>query len=146
MASSSAIVTDLLEERYVGKHATISCNTDLTLICCTATAAYIPMAEFMDLFEKAGDIISHEHITKCIYDERNLVAFHQPSMEWFYLVWMENMYTHNLFSYRRLVPEDKYFEQQMIKGKRKLLRENPWYNLEKYDILYCASLEEAINR
>jgi hypothetical protein len=145
MASTSVMLSALLEERYVSKHATISCNTELKLLLCTATAAYIPMAEFMDVFEKAGEIIKREHITRCVYDERNLVAFHQPSMEWFYLVWMERMYKQGLSAYRRLPPDDKYFEQQMNRARKKILQENPWFNFEKYDILYCKTLEEAIN-
>ena len=146
MASSSVILTHQLEERYASKHATLSCHAELQVLLCTATAAYIPMAEFMDLFEKAGELIASSNLTKCIYDERKLVAFHMPSMEWFYLVWMERMYKKGLSTYRRLLPDDKYFEQQMNRGKKKLLQENPWFTFDNYDIVYCRTLEEALSR
>jgi hypothetical protein len=104
------------------------------------------MAECQEIFEKAGELILREKLTKCIYDERNLVAFHLPSMEWLYLVLKESMSKHGLFSHRKLLPDDKHFEHLVNIGRRKIMRENPWFNYEKYDILYCKSLHEALEQ
>jgi hypothetical protein len=144
MATSSVLNSCLLEEYYVSKHATVSYSPELKIVLCTATASYIPMAECEEIFQTAGELIIREKLTKCIYDERKLTAFHQPSMEWLYLVWMERMSKHGLVSHRKLFPDDKQFEHLVNMGRRKILRENPWFSLEKYDIVTCKSLEEAI--
>jgi hypothetical protein len=146
MATSSVLLSDLLEVHYLSKHATISYNTELKFVLCQATASYIPMAECQEIFERAGELIIREKLTKCIYDERNLVAFHLPSMEWLYLVWKEKMSKHGLVAHRKLLPNDRQFEHLVNMGRRKILRENPWFAFEKYDILYCNSLEEAIEQ
>ena len=146
MATSPVFLPDVLEKYYVGKHATISYNTELGFVLCTATASYIPRAELQEIFESAGELILREKLTKCIYDERRLVAFHLPSMEWLYLVWTEKMYKHGLVSHRKLLPDNKYFEHLVNIGRGKILRENSWFTFEKYDIIYCKTLKEAIEQ
>ena len=133
-------------EIYVSKHATISFIASEKIAICTVTAAYIPIADFKATFEKTGELVEQEKITKFIFDKRKMNIFHQPSMEWYHLVWKEDMYKIGLKTHRKLLPEDKLFEQSVITGRKKIIRENPSFNYDKYNILYCTSIEEAIKK
>lgn len=146
MSTSAISLVDLLQNRMVGKHATISTIESMPVAVCTVTAAYIPKAEFEILLMTAGELIQEERITKFIFDKRRLTAFHLPSMEWYHLVWKPQMYQFGLSSHRKLLPEDKQFEKYVLEGRKKIARENPWFDFEKYDIKYCRTLEEAIER
>ncbi len=116
MATQSARIHAFKEEYFSSKHATISFLPYEKAAICTVNTAYIPMAEFQQLFEIAGELVKQESITKFIFDKRKLIAFHQPSMEWYHLVWKEEMYNYGLRSHRKLLPEDKMFERNVIAG------------------------------
>ena len=146
MASSSISVQDLIIEHYVGNHATISSIESLPVAICTVTAEYIPMAEFEKLLRIARELIIRDSITKFIFDKRKLTAFHLPSMEYYHLVWKVQMYKHGLPSPRKLLPNDKIFERRVQEARKKIRREYPWFDFDKYDIKYCQTLEEAIEK
>jgi hypothetical protein len=146
MASSTISVQDLITEYYVGNHATISSIESLPVAICTVTAAYIPMAEFEQLLKIAGELIKRTTITKFIFDKRKLTAFHLPSMEYYHLVWKVEMYKHGLKSHRKLLPNDKVFQHYVQEARKKIRREYPWFDFEKYDIVYCNSIEEALEK
>lgn len=146
MSSIAISIQDSIREYLVGKHATISTVEAMPIAICTVTAAYIPKAEFEKLLHIAGELIQQEGITKFIFDKRELTAFHQPSMEWYHLVWKEDMYKAGLRSHRKLLPDDKIFQRNVAEGRKRIARENPWYDFDKYDIVYCRTLEEAIEK
>lgn len=144
MASSTLSLQELTREHVVAKYATISSIEPLGIAICTVTAAYIPMAEFEKLLKTTGELIKRERLTKFIFDKRNLTAFHMPSMEWYHLNWKEDMYQFGLVSHRKLLPDDKMFERNVTEGRKRIMRENPWYDFNKYDIVYCQTMAEAI--
>ena len=104
------------------------------------------MNDFKELFNKIAILVKQEKITKFIFDKRRLTTFHQPSMEWYHLIWKEDMYKTGLKKHRKLLPNDKLFEQSVITGRKKIARENPDFNFDKFEIIYCKSLEEAIEK
>ena len=128
------------------KHATISFIPSKKIAICTVKSSYIPIADFKSLFSIISTLVKQEKITKFIFDKRLMTTFHQPSMEWYHLNWKEDMYKTGLKSHRKLLPTDKLFEQSVITGRKKIARENPDFNFSKYDIVYCNSMEEAIEK
>ena len=128
------------------KHATISFIPSKKIAICTVTSSYIPMADFKELFSKISVLVKQEKITKFIFDKRLMTTFHQPSMVWYHLNWKEDMYKIGLKSHRKLLPKDKLFEQSVITGRKKIAKENPDFNFSKFDIVYCNSMEEAIEK
>jgi uncharacterized protein YqfB (UPF0267 family) len=56
------------------------------------------------------------------------------------------MYRYGLRSHRKLLPEDKMFERNVMAGRRKIMRDNPEFDFDKYDIVYCKTLEEALEK
>lgn len=134
------------KEFHVTKHAVVSFIPGKKIAICTVTAAYIPIADFKAIFEKISELIKNEKITKFIFDKRKMTTFHHPSMEWYHLSWKEDMYKFGLTSHRKLLPNDRVFEQSVITGRKKIQRENPLFNYSKFDIIYCTSMEEAIEK
>jgi hypothetical protein len=104
------------------------------------------MNDFKELFNKISVLVKQEKITKFIFDKRKLTTFHQPSMEWYHLNWKEDMYKIGLKKHRKLLPNDKLFEQSVITGRKKISRDNPDFNFDKFEIIYCNTLEEAIEK
>jgi hypothetical protein len=47
------------------------------------------------LFEQAA-YLARDEIEKIILDKRALHVFHQPSLEWYYVVWKEQMHAYGL--------------------------------------------------
>lgn len=128
------------------KHGSISFIPSKKIAILTVKSSYIPIVEFKELFNKISTLVKQERITKFIFDKRLMTTFHQPSMEWYHLNWKEDMYKIGLKSHRKLLPNDKLFEQSVITGRKKIARENPDFNFSKYDIVYCNSIEEAIEK
>jgi hypothetical protein len=150
--TASSMITEttknqpLAKEFFTSKHASVTFMPTKGIAICTVKAMYIPMADFKELFNKISELVKQEKITKFIFDKRKLTTFHQPSMEWYHLIWKEEMYKIGLKKHRKLLPNDKLFEQSVITGRKKISRENPDFNFDKFEILYCTSLQEAIEK
>ncbi|QHT70565.1 hypothetical protein GXP67_29895 [Rhodocytophaga rosea] len=135
-----------IQEFFTSKHASVTFIPTIEIAVCTVKVPYIPISDFKNLFNKTSELIKQEKITKFIFDKRKLTTFHQPSMEWYHMVWKEDMYKIGLKKHRKLLPNDKLFEQSVITGRKKIARENPDFSFDKFEILYCNSIEEAIEK
>lgn len=64
------------------KHASVFISEEVpgTAIV-EATANYIPLERFKEIFEFIGEIAVEYALTKLVFDKRKLSVFHQPSME-----------------------------------------------------------------
>ncbi len=146
MLNEVTLKTPQQKEYLITKYASISFIPASKIAICTVNAPYIPITDFKELFSKISELVNKEKITKFIFDKRKMTTFHQPSMEWYHLIWKEEMYTIGLTSHRKLLPNDKLFEQSVITGRKKIARDNPDFIFEKFDIRYCNSIEEAISK
>ncbi len=133
------------EESFASRYAVVSLDSERKIVLCTITCSYIPMAEFQTMFRRMAELIAKEQITKFIFDKRLLTAFHQPSMEWYHLVWKEEMYQLGMRQHRKLLPNDRLFEHSVEVGRQKIKQNHPDFKFERYDIRYCKSLEEALS-
>jgi hypothetical protein len=134
------------QDFFTSKYANVSFDPQTRIALCTVTTPYVPMAEFQLLFKKISELVKQEKITKFIFDKRQMTTFHQPSMEWYHLIWKQEMYAQGLRAHRKLLPNDPLFEQSVQTGRRKIARENPDFDFEKFNIVYCKTIEEAIER
>lgn len=105
---------------------------------------YIPISEFMQLFNKTGDLIKSRKAKKFILDKRLLRAFHQPTMEWYFVEWKEDMYKHGLTVHRKLIPEEKWFRRCIEAGRAEINDNYPNACFHQLDIQYRDSIPEAI--
>jgi len=111
-----------------------------------ATSAYIPKTQFQELFISVGQLVVLHDIRKLIFDKRSLTVFHQPSMEWYFLVWKEAMYHHGLRVHRKLLPDNEIFRESVAIGREKIVALHPNGLYKEMDIQYAESLQDAIER
>ena len=127
------------------KHARINYVEDQPIAIIEALSNYIPIEDFKKIFLETGKLVKQKGIKKLIFDKRNLTIFHQPSMEWYFIEWKEEMYNLGLKTHRKILPQDNVFRQSVKIGREKIKAENPNLNTDKMDIQYKETLEEAIN-
>jgi hypothetical protein len=127
------------------KHAVVSSvvkNRDTLIV--EATASYIPIEQFKEIFNHIGEIVKREKITKLIFDKRKLTVFHQPSMEWYFVEWKEKMFGLGLTQHRKILPQDRIFRESVKIGRDKINKTYPAGKFHQMSILYAESLEEAL--
>jgi hypothetical protein len=130
-------------EYFSDKYASVSYHETSKTLLVTCKTSFIPEQEFKVIFGKCAELVKKSGVNKMIFDKRSLTVFHQPSMEWYHLVWKKEMMLYGLKSYRKLLPEDRIFRKSVEIGRAKILKEHPENILGQLDIRYCESLEEA---
>lgn len=127
------------------KHANVHSVAGMPhVVVVEATAAYIPLEPFKEIFNFVGDIVHQRNIVKLIFDKRKLSVFHQPSMEWYFIDWKERMYDSGLTVHRKILPSDDVFRQSVRIGRDKISKAYPEKKFNKMDIQYSESLEQAL--
>jgi hypothetical protein len=107
-------------------------------------ADYIPMDDFKVIFNQIGDIVKAGYYEKFIFDKRSLRAFHQPTMEWYFIHWKKDMLEYGVTKHRKILPLEKWFEKMVQIAKLQIFQNYPDNIIDKLDIQYCDSIEEAI--
>jgi hypothetical protein len=130
---------------YDDKYAEIAFSQSNKLALMTCKANFIPEKAFKLLFEKMTELVKKYPIYKFIFDKRSLTVFHQPSMEWYHLVWKKDMLAYGLKTHRKILPNDLIFKKSVEIGKAKIIKENTDNILHLLDIQYVDSVEEAEN-
>lgn len=129
------------EERY----ARVLVNLEKRIIICELLADYIPIEDFKETFAQIGTIVETGDFEKFIFDKRSLRAFHQPTMEWYFIHWKKEMLGFGLKTHRKILPAEKWFEKMVQIAKQQILETYPDNIIDQLDIQYCDSIEEAIN-
>jgi hypothetical protein len=129
------------EERY----AKVFVSDEEGVVICELLTDYVPIEDFKRTFSKISEIIKKGNFEKFIFDKRALHAFHQPSMEWYFLIWKKEMLRYGVIKHRKILPEEKWFEKMVMIAKEQIMENNPDNIIEKLDIKYCSSIEEAIS-
>ena len=111
-----------------------------------ATANYIPLEQFKEIFNFIGQLALKKKIKKLIFDKRKLSVFHQPSMEWYFVEWKEKMFDIGLKTHRKILPQDEVFRQSVRIGRDKINKTHPSKKFNQMDIQYAESINEALNK
>ncbi len=134
-----------LEEYYRSRYATVSFMPANETAIVSIHGAFIPMTDYQQTLEKLGELVRQEKVHKLIVDAQQLVAYHQPSVEWSFLNWKREMRNHGLTSYRYVLPNGGEYRKNLENGIRKIRRDHPNMEvLDRMDLTYCHSLEEAV--
>lgn len=128
------------EERYTR----VFVNTDRKIIICELLADYVPIEDFKEAFLQIGEIVKSGDFEKFIFDKRALRAFHQPTMEWYFIHWKKDMLDYGIKTHRKILPSEKWFEKMVQIAKDQILVTYPDNIINQLDIRYCDSIEEAI--
>lgn len=128
------------EQRYVR----VWVNTEKQTIICELLSDYVPIEDFKIAFGEIGQIVKSGDFEKFIFDKRSLRAFHQPTMEWYFIFWKKEMLQYGLKTHRKILPSEKWFEKMVHIAKEQILQSYPDHIIDQLDIKYCDSIEEAI--
>lgn len=129
-----------LEQRYVR----VWTNIDKKIIICELLADYVPIEDFKIAFGHIGEIVRTGVFEKFIFDKRALRAFHQPTMEWYFIYWKKEMLEYGVKTHRKILPSEKWFEKMVQIAKNQILQTYPDNIIDQLDIKYCDTIDEAI--
>ena len=133
-----------LIEKKAFKNAKVSLVEGTHTAVVAATGHYITIDEFKSIFNFIGDLVKTHKITKLVFDKRELNVFHQPSMEWYFVEWKEQMFNLGLKTHRKILPEDMVFRQSVKIGRQQIADKYPNGKFKEMDIQYFENLEDAI--
>lgn len=118
---------------------------DEKILILELTKEYIPIEEFREIFTETVPLVKEYKIEKFIFDKQNLRVFHQPSMEWYFVEWKKQLYDLGLSKHRKILPKNQpAFTMAVEAGRAKILAEYPNLIIDKLDIQYKDSIEDAI--
>ena len=137
---------ELIEQKKL-KHVTVYTVLNFPHVAVVeATSPYIPIENFKEAFEYVGKLVNTNKITKLVFDKRKLSVFHQPSMEWYFVHWKEEMLDHGLKVHRKLLPDDDVFRESVKIGRGKINKAFPNGKFHQLDIAYAETLEDAVTK
>lgn len=134
------------DKAYGNDYAEVFKNEDKKTIACTITADYVPIRFFIETFNQVSKIAQSAKFERFIFDKRELRTFHQPSMEWYFIEWKTKMIDYGLVKHRKLLPDLKWFVKAVEIAKQPLLDRLSDEEKNRMDIVYCESLEEALEK
>ena len=126
-------------------YACVYTNTQQSLLLCQTRSTYISIESFKAIFLSCSDFIKDQPVEKFIFDKRSLRAFHQPSMEWYFVHWKQTIYhEHGLRTHRKILPSMEWFQKCVEAGKAEIEQKHPHNIFAQLDIRYTSSIEEAL--
>ncbi|NJO02305.1 MAG: hypothetical protein HC880_12000 [Bacteroidia bacterium] len=132
----------LLYEDGIGK---IYYSTQISVFICEIVKEYIPIERFKNLLMVKAQMLKQHPCKKFIFDNREIRSFHQPSMEWYYIVWKPKMYEKfGLSVYRKLFTTELWFRKCIEVGLIKIKQSHPDNISHQLDIQVKESIREAI--
>lgn len=117
------------------------------ILVCEFTAEYVPIDNFQEIFLSMSDFVKEFNIKKIIFDKRALTSFHQPSMQWYFIIWKKDMFELGLKTHRKILPNNApWFNKAVEAGHQSIKRNNPNNIIDKLDIAYRDDIADAIKR
>jgi hypothetical protein len=132
------------EVAFEQRYARVWFNRSRKTIICELLADYVPIEDFKEAFLEIGELVKTGGFEKFIFDKRALRAFHQPTMEWYFIHWKKDMLGYGVKTHRKILPEEKWFEKMVQIAKAQILTQYPDNIIDQLDIAYCDTLEVAI--
>ena len=131
-------------ELFVNDYVKVLSNPSHKIIICESISTYIPIEDFIKTFNTITQNIKKEGITKFIFDKRSLTSFHQPSMEWYFLVWKKELLHNGLTMHRKVLPPLPWFRECVDACKGQMLNNADHSFLSQIDVKYFDSVKECI--
>jgi hypothetical protein len=130
--------------RFENRWARVVYQPDLKVVICQLLSDYVPIEHFRSMFQQISALIENGDFTKFIFDKRSLRTFHQPSMEWYFLYWKQEMMGYGLLQHRKILPNLDWFKTAVAIERGQLAGKMSPEAVEKLDIKYCDNIPEAI--
>ena len=126
------------------KYARVWSNPARKILICELLSDYVPIEDFKEVFTEIGELVKAGDFTKFIFDKRALRAFHQPTMEWYFIHWKKEMLGYGVKTHRKILPAEKWFEKMVQTAKAQIITQYPDNIIDQLDIAYCDTIEAAI--
>lgn len=118
---------------------------DEGIMICELTKEYVPIEEFREIFTETVPLIEKYGVKKFIFDKQNLRVFHQPSMEWYFVHWKQEIYAKGVSIHRKILPQDQAaFHLAVEAGRAKIMAEYKDTVIPLLDIQYKTTVKDAI--
>lgn len=118
---------------------------DQKILICELSKEYVPLNNFREIFKATTPFIEKFQVEKVILDKQNLRIVDKLSMEWYYLVWKQQIYERGVIKHRKILPKNlPEFEKEVSLLHNKLLADYKDSMLNKLDIQYKNTIIEAI--
>lgn len=114
------------------------------LIITECLSDFVPIASFKSFFLELGRFLNDFPVTTMIFDKRSLRVFHQPSMEWYFVHWKEQVKAKGLVNHYKILPELEWFKRSVEAGKVEIEKAYPEILQSDINVSYFNSIEEAI--
>lgn len=111
-----------------------------------SVAPYISMEDFMDAFRQSTEMVEEHELRYFIFDKRTLRAFHQPSMEWYFVQWKPRLRELGLTTHFKILPQEDWFKKCVEAGREDIRKAYGDEFLEGISINYVDNIKEAINQ
>lgn len=132
------------EVAFEQRYAKVWYNRKRKIVLCELLADYVPIEDFKVVFGEIGDLVKAGDFEKFIFDKRALRAFHQPTMEWYFIHWKKEMLGYGIKTHRKILSEEKWFGKMVQIAKAQIFIDYPDNIIDQLDIAYCDTLEAAI--
>ena len=127
-----------------GPFSSLYFNKNLKMAICFADEEYIPIDNFKEMFLHISVLIDKFEIKHLVFDKQKLRTFHQPSMEWYFVVWKPSIKNKGLVNHYKILPQFDWFEKAVEAGKYEIFQKFSKEILNGINITYVNSVDEAI--
>jgi hypothetical protein len=127
------------------KSASVYIDDSSKSLIIKSTGTYIPIEEFQEVFKATVDVCKDHSIIKTVFDKRSLKVFHQPSMEWYFTVWKEELFSLGIKKHIKILPDDFVFKSSVKIGREKIDENYTTAKYHKTSIIYVKNIEEALS-
>ena len=109
-----------------------------------ASAEYIPIEDFKEAFTKAAEIAEQKKWCGFIFDKTALTTFHQPSMEWYYTTWKQQLLTFGLNKHYKILPTMPWFKTSVDAGLEEIKAKHPNFDFTQIEVNYIDSIDDLL--
>jgi hypothetical protein len=133
--------------KYEDAAGKIYVSPSTEIFICEIKEPYMPIEDFKNLLLQKGLLMKEYPCKKFIFDKREIRGFHQPSMEWYYVVWKPKMQEKfGLRVHRKLFTKESWFRKSVEAGRAEIRRKYPHSPCHQMDIKVLETLREAIQQ
>ncbi len=144
-ALQNETISKTMDLFYGNESTQLYYNAELGIGLCEVVSPYIPMAQFMDVFNRAVEMIREHRLRHFIFDKRSLRTFHQPSMEWYFVQWKPVVRDLGMADHFKILPDEPWFHRCVEAGRNDIIRSYPDGLLEGISVRYVNSVEDALS-
>jgi hypothetical protein len=142
--------TQLLEDQFTERYEDANCrlftSNEGDIVLAEILLPYVPIEGFMTLLKQVTRLVEFYGGQKFVFDQRKLMAFHQPTAEWCDVEWKKEMYhKFGLVNHRQLFSDEPWFQKCVEAGQAQIRKNFPNAIVHIMEVRTCQTLGDAIS-